>query len=39
MGLGKLRVHEARTAIRSFVDHPEAWVRSEAKKALARLSS
>jgi HEAT repeat protein len=39
MGLGKLRVHEARTAIQSFVDHPEAWVRSEAKKALARLSS
>jgi len=37
MGLGKLRVPEARTAIQRFVDHAEPWVRREAKKALARL--
>jgi len=39
MGLGKLRVGEARPAIERFREHPEAWVRKEAKKALSRLAS
>lgn len=38
MGLGKLRAHEARPMVEPFLDHPEAWVRKEARKALARLS-
>ncbi len=37
MALGKLKAHEARQAIEPFVDHPESWVRKEAKKALAKL--
>lgn len=37
MGLGKLRAHEARRMVEPFLDHPEVWVRKEAKKALARL--
>lgn len=37
MGLGKLRASEARSAIQRFLDHPEPWVRKEAKKAMARL--
>ena len=39
MGLGKLKAREARPALEPFVDHPEPWVRKEAKKALARLGS
>lgn len=38
MGLGKLRDVEARPAIERFLEHPEPWVRKEAKKALARLA-
>jgi HEAT repeat protein len=38
MGLGKLRAREARAAVEPFVRHREAWVREEAKKALARLN-
>lgn len=37
MGLGKLKVREARAAVEPFLDHPQAWVRKEAKKALAKL--
>ncbi|MDQ4044637.1 MAG: HEAT repeat domain-containing protein [Chloroflexota bacterium] len=37
MGLGKLKAPEARAAVERFVDHPESWVRNEAKKALAKL--
>lgn len=37
IGLGKLRAPEARAAVERFVDHPESWVRKEAKKALAKL--
>jgi len=39
MGLGKLRATEARAAIEPFSDHPEAWVRKEAKKALAKIEA
>jgi HEAT repeat protein len=38
MGLGKLRVLEAKPAIERFREHPEAWVRKESKKALGRLA-
>lgn len=37
MGLGKLKAPEARAAVERFLDHPENWVRKEAKKALAKL--
>ncbi len=37
MGLGKLKAAEARPAVERFLDHPESWVRKEAKKALAKL--
>lgn len=37
MGLGKLKAPEARPAVERFADHPESWVRKEAKKALAKL--
>lgn len=37
MVLGKLKAPEARAGIEGFLDHPEAWVRKEAKKALAKL--
>lgn len=37
MGLGKLKAPEARARIERFLDHPEVWVRKEAKKALAKL--
>lgn len=37
MGLGKLKAPEARAAVRRFLEHPESWVRKEAKKALAKL--
>ncbi len=37
MALGKLRAHEVRPMVESFLNHREAWVRKEAKKALARL--
>lgn len=37
MGLGKLKAPEARAGIEEFLDHPEPWIRKEAKKALAKL--
>lgn len=37
MGLGKLKAAGARPAIERFLEHPESWVRKEAKKALAKL--
>jgi HEAT repeat protein len=39
MGLGKLRAGEAKPAIQRFLEHPEPWVRKEARKSLARLAS
>jgi len=35
--LGKLKAEKARPYIERFLDHPKAWVRREAKKALAKL--
>lgn len=37
MGLGKLKAPEARPVVERFLHHPDAWVRKEAKKALAKL--
>lgn len=37
MGLGKLKAPEARPAVERFLNHPDAWVRKEAKKALSKL--
>lgn len=37
MALGKLKAEKARPYIERFLDHPKAWVRREAKKALAKL--
>lgn len=37
MGLGKLKAPGARPAVKRFLHHPDAWVRKEAKKALAKL--
>jgi hypothetical protein len=37
MGLGKLKAREAREAIEPFMEHREAWVRQEARKALSKL--
>jgi HEAT repeat protein len=37
MGLRKLAPPEARGAIERFVDHPKAWVRKEARRALAKI--
>lgn len=39
MALGKLKARGVRSAIEPFLDHREAWVRKEAKKALARLGA
>ena len=35
--LRKLSVESTRSHLQRFVSHPEAWVRNEAKKALAKL--
>lgn len=35
--LRKLAPPEARSAIERFVDHPETWVRNEARRALAKI--
>jgi hypothetical protein len=35
--LGKLKSRKAESAIRPFTTHPKAWIRAEAKKALASL--
>jgi HEAT repeat protein len=37
IGLGKLGAEEARPVVSRFLDHPEAWVRREAKRALVRI--
>jgi len=37
MALGKLKAEKARPFIERFLEHPKAWVRREAKKALAKL--
>jgi HEAT repeat protein len=37
IALGKLRAEPARSTLESCLDHPQPWVRGEAKKALARL--
>jgi HEAT repeat protein len=39
MALGKLRPHGVRPAVERLLDHPQALVRREARKALARLPS
>ena len=39
IALRKLKADKARPAIERLQDHPEAWVRQEAKKALAKLDS
>jgi HEAT repeat protein len=35
--LGKLRAAKARSRIEPLVEHPKAWIRQEARKALARI--
>lgn len=35
--LGKLKASGARSRIEQFLDHEKAWVRQEAKRALARM--
>jgi HEAT repeat protein len=37
IALGKLRAPSARAALEPFLDHHKAWVRQEARKALAAL--
>jgi hypothetical protein len=37
MGLSKLKAEKARIKIDPFLNHPKAWVRSTAKKALYRI--
>lgn len=37
MALGKMRVKKARSEIEKFLDHPKAWIRSEAKKSLKAI--
>ena len=37
IALGKLRASEARSRIESLLNHPKAWIRKEAKKALAKI--
>lgn len=38
MALGKLKAREAAAAIEPFLDHPQSWIRKEAKKALGKLA-
>ena len=38
MALRKLGSLEAQSAIERFVDHPKAWVRREARRALIEMS-
>jgi hypothetical protein len=35
--LGKLRASKAKPEIAKFLDHPQKWVRDEAKRALVRI--
>jgi HEAT repeat protein len=37
IALGKLKSKKAYPAIERFATHPKAWIRKEAKKALARI--
>lgn len=37
--LGQLRAARARLHIEQFIDHPKAWIRKEARKALTRLDT
>lgn len=37
IALGKLRAHAARSRLEELTRHPTAWVRKEAKKALANI--
>jgi HEAT repeat protein len=37
VGLGKLRASKARQRVEEFLAHPKAWVRREAKRALAKI--
>ncbi|MCU1355483.1 MAG: hypothetical protein JWM89_901 [Acidimicrobiales bacterium] len=39
MGLARTRAVEARDRVTPFLDHPEGWIRREAKNALPRLGS
>jgi HEAT repeat protein len=39
MALGKLKAVKARPALEPFREHPKAWVRKEAERALAKLSA
>ena len=39
IALGELRAEEARAEIEPFLEHEEAWVRQEAKKALRKLDT
>lgn len=38
MALGRLKAKKARAKIESFLTHPKAWVRKEAKKAIAKIN-
>lgn len=37
IALGKLKAEQARPFIQSFLEHPKAWVRKEARRALNKL--
>jgi HEAT repeat protein len=37
--LGQLRAAKARSQVEGFVDHPKAWIRKEARKALSKLGA
>lgn len=37
MALGKLRAQRARPVLEKLLEHPQTWIRREAKKALNRL--
>jgi HEAT repeat protein len=39
MALGRLKAAQARSAIERCLEHPQPWVRKEAKKALAKLGA
>lgn len=37
IGLGKLKAKKARPHVEPFLSHPKAWVRQEAKRAIAKI--
>jgi HEAT repeat protein len=39
IALGRLKAAQARPAIERFLEHPQPWVRKEAKKALGKLGA